>query len=61
MAGGQPISMANLRELREYTHQHGIRIIHDMTSVAENAWFIKQREPGYQNKTSGKSSRKSAR
>ncbi|MBK8564136.1 MAG: tyrosine phenol-lyase [Saprospiraceae bacterium] len=51
MAGGQPISMANLRELREYTHQHGIRIIHDMTRVAENAWFIKVREAGYQDKT----------
>jgi tyrosine phenol-lyase len=51
MAGGQPISMANLRELRAYTHQHGIRIIHDMTRVAENAWFIKVREAGYQDKS----------
>lgn len=51
MAGGQPISMANLRELREYTQKHGIRIIHDMTRVAENAWFIKVREEGYQDKT----------
>ncbi len=48
IAGGQPISMANLRELRALTQRHGIRIIHDMTRVAENAWFIKQREPGYQ-------------
>lgn len=51
MAGGQPISMANLRELRAYTNKHGIRIIHDMTRVAENAWFIKVREEGYQDKT----------
>lgn len=51
MAGGQPISMQNLRELRAYTLQHGIRIIHDMTRVAENAYFIQQREPGFQNKT----------
>ncbi len=51
MAGGQPISMANLRELRAYTHRHGIRIIHDMTRVAENAWFIKGREDGYQDKS----------
>ncbi len=51
MAGGQPISLANLRELREYTNKHGIRIIHDMTRVAENAWFIKVREDGYQDKT----------
>ncbi|MCB0532535.1 MAG: tyrosine phenol-lyase [Saprospiraceae bacterium] len=47
MAGGQPISLANLRELWNYTRQHGIRIIHDMTRVAENAYFIQQREPGY--------------
>ncbi len=51
MAGGQPISMANLRELRAYTDKHGIRIIHDMTRVAENAWFIKVREEGYQDKS----------
>ncbi len=44
MAGGQPISMKNLRELRKYTLEHGIRIIHDMTRVAENAYFIQQRE-----------------
>lgn len=47
MAGGQPISMANLKQLRAYTQKHQIRIIHDMTRVAENAWFIKQREEGY--------------
>ncbi|HQQ94099.1 MAG TPA: tyrosine phenol-lyase [Bacteroidia bacterium] len=50
MAGGQPISMANLKELRAYTKKHGIRIIHDMTRVAENAFFIKQREKGYEKK-----------
>jgi len=51
MAGGQPISLANLKELRAYTHKHGIEIVHDMTRVAENAWLIKQREPGYADKT----------
>lgn len=51
MAGGQPISMENLRELRKLTNKYGILIIHDMTRVAENAWFIKQREKGYQNKS----------
>lgn len=51
MAGGQPISMENLRSLREYTQRHGIRIIHDMTRVAENAYFIQQREEGYKQKT----------
>ena len=51
MAGGQPISMANLRELYAYTRQHGIRIIHDMTRVAENAYFIQKRETGYAHKS----------
>lgn len=51
MAGGQPISLENLRELRAYTLKQGIKIIHDMTRVAENAWFIKQRENGYQDKS----------
>lgn len=51
MAGGQPVSMENLRALRAYTHEHGIRIIHDMTRVAENAWMIKQLEPGYEQKS----------
>lgn len=51
MAGGQPISMKNLKELRALTKKHGIRVIHDMTRVAENASFIQQRENGYQNKT----------
>ncbi|MBU0528706.1 tyrosine phenol-lyase [bacterium] len=51
MAGGQPISMANLKELRELTKKYNIPIAHDMTRVAENAWFIKEREDGYQNKS----------
>lgn len=51
MAGGQPISMKNLRELRTLTQKHGIRVIHDMTRVAENAYFIQQKEKGYEHKT----------
>lgn len=47
MAGGQPISIKNLKALRALTKKHGIRIIHDMTRVAENAYFIQQREEGY--------------
>lgn len=48
MAGGQPISLENLKQVRELTDDYGIPIIHDMTRVAENAYFIKQREPGYE-------------
>jgi len=51
MAGGQPISMQNLKDLRKFTKKHGIRVIHDMTRVAENAYFIQQREKGYADKT----------
>ncbi len=51
MAGGQPISLKNLHDVRELTQKYGIPIIHDMTRVAENAYFIKKREPGYQNKS----------
>jgi tyrosine phenol-lyase len=47
MAGGQPISLQNLRALRELTSVHEIPIVHDMTRVAENAYFIQQREQGY--------------
>ncbi len=49
MAGGQPISMQNMRDLRKLTNKYKIRIIHDMTRVAENAYFIKTREKGYKN------------
>ena len=51
MAGGQPISMQNLKEVRALTKKYGIRIAHDMTRVAENAFFIKQREKGYSGKS----------
>jgi tyrosine phenol-lyase len=54
MAGGQPISLQNLKELQNYTKKHGIRIIHDMTRVAENAYFIQSREKGYSKKSIAK-------
>ncbi|MGA7675845.1 MAG: tyrosine phenol-lyase [Rhizomicrobium sp.] len=47
MAGGQPISMANMREVRDLTRRHGIRIVLDATRAVENAYFIQQRETGY--------------
>jgi tyrosine phenol-lyase len=51
MAGGQPISLKNLKAVRELTNKYKIKIIHDMTRVAENAFFIKDREPGYADKS----------
>jgi len=47
MAGGQPVSMENLRRLRELTNVHGIKVMLDMTRIAENAYFIQQHEDGY--------------
>lgn len=51
MAGGQPISMENLRAVRALTKKHGIRIILDATRAIENAYFVKTREAGYGDKT----------
>ncbi len=51
LAGGQPISLANLQALRAYTARLGIKIILDATRAVENAWFIQQREPGNHTKT----------
>lgn len=47
MAGGQPISLENLRAVRALCTKHGIRVFLDATRAIENAWFIKQREPGW--------------
>lgn len=51
MAGGQPISMKNLREIRELTNAHGIKVVLDATRAVENAFFIKEREPGFETRT----------
>jgi len=51
MAGGQPFSMKNLKDVRTLTNKHGIKIIFDATRAIENAYFIKTREEGYQNKS----------
>lgn len=51
MAGGQPISLKNLKAVRELTQKYGIEIVHDMTRVAENAYMIQQKEEGCQDKT----------
>jgi len=51
MAGGQPMSMANIKATRELTRRHGIRVMLDATRAVENAYFIQQREPGYADKS----------
>ena len=51
MAGGQPISMENIKAVRKLTAKHGIKIILDATRAVENAYFIKMREKGYEKKS----------
>lgn len=51
MAGGQPVSMANIKALRALCDQHGIKVFLDATRMVENAWFIQEREEGYANKS----------
>lgn len=51
MAGGQPISMANITECENFCKKHGIAMWLDATRAVENAYFIKLREEGYQDKT----------
>jgi tyrosine phenol-lyase len=51
MAGGQPVSMENMKATSELAHRYGIKVVLDATRAVENAYFIQQREPGYQSKT----------
>jgi tyrosine phenol-lyase len=51
MAGGQPISMQNISELTAYCKKAGIKMWFDATRAVENAYFIKEREKGYAEKT----------
>lgn len=47
MAGGQPVSMANLKAVRSLTARHGIKVYLDATRAVENAYFVQQREAEY--------------
>ncbi len=51
MAGGQPVSMENARDLRALCDRHGIKVYLDATRIVENAFFIQEREPGYCDKS----------
>lgn len=51
LIGGQPFSMANLKEIRKICDKHGLILVLDGSLISENAYLIKQREKGYENKS----------
>lgn len=51
LLGGQPFSLHNLKEVRKIALKHKIPLVFDGSLISENAYFIKQREPGYKNKS----------
>ena len=51
LAGGQPVSMKNMKAVRELTKKHGIKVFYDATRCVENAYFIKEQEAGYADKS----------
>ena len=53
LAGGQTVSMQNLREVKELAERYGIKVMFDATRCVENAYFIREREEGFQEKSIG--------
>lgn len=51
LIGGQPFSMQNLKEVRKIANEYGIMMVMDCSLISENAYFIKTREPGFEDKT----------
>jgi tyrosine phenol-lyase len=51
LAGGQPVSMQNMKAVRELTARYGIKVFYDATRCVENAFFIKEQEEGYSDKS----------
>lgn len=51
LAGGQPVSMANMKAVSELCRPLGIKVMYDCTRFAENAFFIQEQEEGYQDKS----------
>jgi tyrosine phenol-lyase len=51
LAGGQPVSMKNMREVRKVADKYGVKVFYDATRCVENAYFIKEQEPEFKDKT----------